>query len=372
MKPEHQLLRSDDEAEPAKQIVLRLHDLLVRELIERYGESLRVEEADCGFEGNTRYVFDERGFRCTAEANGLNDQAGSIEISIRLGRLYKGYSQALRWLVCNRDGNSVAFSCNEGTHQRHELWVAANRVTLPDDQQGIREMLADLRVELTRLNLSLGCLFPQMVEGAALAYFEEGIREEAMQPEQPQSMVAILSNPQSLIDVAEADPDFMAQHWYMVITVAGWLNHWDKQLDWIDFVLNANGDNQPTPEQKLTLLGMKLGALFWLRRYEECLLLADQSEKDLVEAQRISLGTVRGGALYGLGRSEEVLEALRSATFDGNPRAWYWRSLAHARLGQQEEAVKAFVMYERGIGPDIIGRKKLRDGLPPEDSDYAI
>jgi hypothetical protein len=93
--------------------------------------------------------------------------------------------------------------------------------------------------------------------------------------------------------------------------------------------------------------------------------LARQLRELVKPEQWTSAVTGLAATLYALGQYEDIAEELRGAEFDHNPRVWYWRSLAEARLGNVRAAAEAYRWYERGIGADCIGRKKLRDALPP-------
>ena len=64
---------------------------------------------------------------------------------------------------------------------------------------------------------------------------------------------------------------------------------------------------------------------------------------------------------------DELLDTVRSAEWDSNPRVNYWRAMALAKLGEIERAVETFCQYESAVGTDIFGRKKLREGLPTSD-----
>jgi tetratricopeptide (TPR) repeat protein len=351
------------DAAKQKQIILAVHELLVRQLTGMHGESLKVERPDCVVEGNHGYEFDDADSRCTAMVTPCNERAAAVVVTARLGRLYREFRRAVRWLAVNRAGNSVGLCYRDEFAARRELWLASNRVTLPDDEQGIREMLLDVRSELTHALVGLNCHFSHLVSGARLAATEEFIERE-----QSKGMAAILACPRGFVDALEADPDLL-QHvgLSLAIQAAGWVCDWQKQLKWIDQALASDGDARPGAEERIALLGCKLGALARLSRHEECLALADQLENESDQSQEENLAAARCHALYGLGRYDDLLETVRSATLDGNPRVWFWRSVAHAQLGHVEEALEHFNTYESKIGTDIVARKQLEKVLPPQE-----
>jgi tetratricopeptide (TPR) repeat protein len=356
------LVDDSDKADAAKQVTLRLHELLARVLAEQYGESLCVDAADWDIEGNVRYSFEEMGFQCFAVATVLNDRAGAVAVTVRLGRLYKGYPQALRWLASNRAGNTVGLYFDEQTRNRRELWVSSHRVTFADDEQGLRELLLDVKSELLRLQIGLGCHFPQLLNGVYLAALEEHIRTE-----KNQAVAAILACPKGFVDAVEQDSSILERTGLgLAVDAAYWVCDWEKRLKWLELALDGDKGKTCTPEEREAALGAKLVTLAWLSRHEECLRLADQFEQEFRPPQAGALATLRCHALYGLGRYDDLLESVRSATFDETPRVWFWRSLALARLGQVMEAADAFLNYERKLGTDIIGRRELKKALPPE------
>jgi tetratricopeptide (TPR) repeat protein len=297
----------------------------------------------------------------------LNERAATICVTAQLGRLYVGYRKALRWLACNRAGNSVGVSVNASALSRQELRVYTNRVTLPDDADGIRETLLDVRGELERLRIGLRCWFPQMLDGSDLSHLEEHGRKEGND-----GLQAILNSPsgycQWLTDnpdsAQEADPD-------LVVEVMGWLGRWEEQLEWLDRSWESYSGAQRTDQKKAIVLFRKAKALSRLGRAQEALALADEIRKLLDEKEWTLLGILTASTLYQLGRHEDVLETLQSARFDANPRAWFWRSMAHARLGQRQEAGATYRHYEEGIGVDILGRRMLSEALPEEDETLA-
>lgn len=126
-------------------VTKRVHDGLVHALGTMHGETLKVQEAVEPAEGLVLYALDDGGYHCEAAVYPLNERAATICVTARLGRLYVGYRKALRWLACNRAGNSVGVSVNASTVSCQELRVYTNRVTLPDDADGIRETLLDVR-----------------------------------------------------------------------------------------------------------------------------------------------------------------------------------------------------------------------------------
>jgi tetratricopeptide (TPR) repeat protein len=343
-------------------ITKRVHNGLVHALGTMHGETLKVLESVEPGEGLVQYAFDDVVYHCEAAVYPLNERAATFRVSARLGRLYVGYRKALRWLACNRAGNSVGISVEESALYRRELWVCTNRVTLPDDADGIRETLLDVRGELERLRIGLGSWFPQMLDGSDLSRLEEHARKEANN-----GLGAILNSPkgygQWLMDnpdsAQESDPG-------LVVEVMGWLERWEEQLVWLDRSWESCPGAERTDRKKAIVLFRKAKALLRLERAQEALALADEIRKLVDEEEWTQLGILTASTLYQLGRHEDVLETLQSARFDTNPRAWFWRSVAHTRLGQEHEMGAAYMRYEEGIGVDIHARRMLSKFLREE------
>ena len=350
-----------------KPMTKRVHDQLVQVLAEMHGETLKVQESVEPAEGLVLYAFDDAGYHCEAAVYPLNERAATICVAARLGRLYVGYRKALRWLACNRAGNSVGISLGASALSRQELWVCTNRVTMPDDADGILETLLDVRSELERLCVGLNCWFPQLLEGSDLSHLEEHADKEG-----DNGLRAILNSPKGYPQWLKDNPDSAQESDpRLVVEVLGWLGRWEEQLEWLDRSWEACPSAERTDQKRAIVLFRKAKAMSRLGRAQEALALADEIRKLLNEEERTTLGALTASTLYQLGRHEEVLEKLQSARFDAIPRVWFWRSMAHARLGQRREAGDTYQRYEEGIGVDILGRRMLSEVLPEEDETMA-
>jgi hypothetical protein len=339
-----------------------VHDVLVAALADVHGETLRVGEAPAPALGLVQYIFDDCDCRCEALAGPLHGRAASVCITARIGRLYTGYRRALRWLACNRAGNSAAILVGEAQLGRGELWVSSTRVTLPGDAGGVREALLDFRDELQRLNIGLGAWFPQMVNGATLA----GMEEQAAR-ERDEMLIAMLAEPAELLKAVENDAELAATiNPDLLIIACRWLARWEQLLHWVEKTREIAQDTEEDQARHKFLLVQEVDALSRLGRWQEAMEVIQLLEP-LLGGPPSLLATHRIGSLYGLGRYEETLEACAEAEGDGNARVLFWKSLAHARLGQARQAREAFIEYESEAGIDIIGRKRLFELLPNGD-----
>src|ERR1043166_53682 len=156
-------------AEPPSKVVKNVHDLLVRELAERYADTLKVRTATDPEMGRIAYQFTDVNYECFARVSPLNDRAALVTIFVDLGRLYVGYRRSLKWLRMNRAGNSVGLFESEQTVSNKELHLISNRVTLLGDLQGIKEMLSDVHRELNKMLDAFEPYFQQLLRGARLA-----------------------------------------------------------------------------------------------------------------------------------------------------------------------------------------------------------
>jgi len=348
-------------AEDRLGVSVRVHELLLAPLAELYGDSVCVEQAPAPEHGVVQYGFDHGEYRCAAAVQPLNDRAAIVWVTARLGRFHTEYGRALRWLACNREDNTVGLSVGHECLERRELWVACSRVTTPGDRAGVREMLLDVRSELSRLTVALGPWFPQSVEGARLHLLEK----ECAQSED-EAMLMLATFPRQFMSVLESDEAYAGRVEPAVhVMVNAWLARWSRVVEQVEKLAESAPDDEDSPERRTFLLSLKLVALGRLGRWLEVMQTAEELGALLADP-REALLTHRAGALYGLGRYEEALALCRPAESDGNPRLWFWKSLAQARLGQVEEARESYCEYERIAGPDIIGREKLTELLPEE------
>ena len=240
-------------------------------LAELHGEGLKVGEARQPEAGIVDYTFSDFGYRCTARAVPLNDRGAAIVVHVRLGRFYVGYRRALRWLACNRAGNSVGITIWEPALENRELCVCCNRVTLPGDEDGVRETLMDVHDELRRLKAGMEAWFPQIVEGARLAEWEEQRDENAL---------SVLASPQEFLKTVKEDAELSTKiDPGIVIAVALWLERYDLMLEWADRALDDSMEMDNNLEKKTHFVGQRLIALSRLGRAVESLDALVQLEK---------------------------------------------------------------------------------------------
>lgn len=349
--------------EQVKLRIREVHDTLLPVLAETYGEKLAVHHSSDADAGRVVYGFEQAGYHCLAHATPTSERAAGVAMTARLGRCYVGYRRAAHWLACNRAGNTVAFAASINALEGNELWVTSHRVTLPGDADGVRETLADFATELDRLGSGLSW-FPQLLGGAELLALEK-----LAATADGRMIKAVLASPRPYCDwVANNQQEALDLHGQFPVRVLGWLRRWDERLDWLekDWAAMSEVDQQDCRAGYLFQIALSLSER---KRYSELLKLADKLGP-LPDAQAEARAVAwRMRALYGLDQYEEALEVGRSAAFDINPRVWFWRSLAHARLGQLDEAAEAYGTHESAIGVDIIGRQKLREAMPPAAED---
>jgi len=351
-------------AQPVTKVV---HDELVAVLAELFGDSVHVVESPDPANGLVTYGYSDAGLPCTATVIPLNTKATSISVTVRLGRVFVGYRRALRWLAFNRASNTVGLMAHDDSLARLELWLSCNRVTLPGDSAGVKEMLVDVHTELERVLVGMRCWFPQMLAGGDLATFEKLGQQDGNT-----GLLAVISDPRGFLDWLRDTPDAAADvNPSLVMQAMGWLQRWEERLPWVDRVWEQLAEGDRTQAARYNWLMLRAVSLMQLGRGEELLGLARELQGMLTDEQWAIAGTCAAGALYLSGRYDEVAEELQGAQFDENPRAWYWRSLAAARLGNVEQAMEAFQWYQRGIGTDILGQKVLRELLPKTEEAEA-
>ena len=348
----------------AQSATKQVHDELVGVLADLFGDSVQVVDSPDPSNGRVRYGYDDADLQCEAGVVPLNTSCASISVTVRLGRVFVGYRKALRWLTNNRAGNTVGLLAHDDAFAQRELWLYCNRVTLPGDSAGAKEMLVDIHFELERVAAGLRYWFPQMLSGEDLAAFEKLGRQDGSQ-----ALLNIISNPQGFLNWLRDNPEEEAQvNPSLVWQALGWLKRWDEQLPWLDRDWARLAEADRTPKARVNWLTLRAVALAELKRSEELLVVARQLQELLKDADSAVGGSFAAAALYLLGRYDEVMEELQGATFDDNPRAWYWRSLAAAQLGNKEQSLKLYGSYEQGIGGrDILGRQKLGEVLPKSE-----
>src|ERR1043166_3064542 len=262
-------------AEPPSKVVKNVHDLLVRELAERYADTLKVRTATDPEMGRIAYQFTDVNYECFARVSPLNDRAALVTLFVDLGRLYVGYRRGLKWLRMNRAGNSVSLFESEQTVSKKELHLISSRVTLPGDSQGVAEMLVDLHGELTKMMLVFEAYFSQLLRGARLISLEA-------EAENDDAIRAILANPRKFVTWAEAitESEITFDPIWGVVS-AGWICEWSIMLKWIERSLKLDH-----PEHEVMFLqGQKALALYQLGRYEEMFQIIERLWKNAAETE---------------------------------------------------------------------------------------
>ena len=345
--PRHQTV-NDQPDSTALSTVRKVNVLLAPFLVELYGE---VQAANPERE-IASYAVEAFGFHCSIGLSLHSEAAANLTAVIRVGRFYRGYRRALRWLANNRSSNTVSLAFVDQHAKDSELWVSCTRITAPGDSIGLRAAVNDIHRELGAVDAGLRMWFPQVLRGQMLTNFEAA----AVDDEDIRSMLA---SPQSFLDRAHQHPEEEISP-QLISEAYGWLGQWNEQLRYDDGVSEL-------AEDRKGFLWTRARPLLELRRYEELIgvcaeleLLADESEKPIVAG-------VLAHALYERGELEEVLDALRSATLDSSARVCLFRCLAQARFGKGDEATESYLEYDRLVGMDIIAAKMLIQVMPEQE-----
>jgi len=331
-----------------------VEDTMLEVFAETFGFAPSRDEDAESKDGPDIYCFPLGGSSCHVAVMPCSERAASINVNVRLGRAYTGYPRALRWLAENRAANTVALTADERSRAFKELWISCNRVTLADDRQGIREMLLDIHDEVGRVEVGLRAWFPQVLGGLLLDEIEEAAAES-------DALAAVLGDPRGYTEwIRDNRDEARNHHGELPEAVFGWLGLWDECLVWNEQAWAATPDWEKSTEATITHLFRRCVALHGLGRHQELLQAAAEILGSSDEADTTAVATIRCCALHGLGRDEELLRLVRSSHYDRNPRIWFWRSLAHMKLGHLDESVGCFRRYEEVIGPDLCARRQLR------------
>ncbi len=345
----------------AEQRRREVHDTLLPILAEKYGEQVRVHEAEDAEKGAVTYGFPLPSACGLVSVVTFNERATSVAIHVRLGRSYVGYRRALHWLACNRAGNTVALLASEEHIAARELWVSSNRVTLPGDADGIRVQLADVEGEFARSVAGM-VWFPQLLDGGRLTELEKQASTH-----RNEAAAGILAQPQSFVEwVGENKIDAM-DNWSLVpVEVYGWLGRWREQLAFMDEQYNRLPKETQQASREGYLL-YRLMALCQLNRHQDVIPICDELENLSANWRASSRAVVpRMRALNGLAQYEESLELAKPAIYDTEPRVWYLRGEALALLERRVEAFQCFQKYEILVGQDIIARQHIRRLFPKD------
>ncbi|MDW8345194.1 MAG: hypothetical protein RMM51_12000 [Verrucomicrobiae bacterium] len=330
-----------------------VHEMLLAVLAERYRDDVRVVETIDAEDGEVVYAVSLGPFVARVGATRVTEEAAGVSVHVRLGRCYRGYRRALRWLSCNRAGNTVGVEVSEEEMEARELCVGSNRITFPGDTNGVRAQFEDLEAECGRLKEGMAW-FPQMASGERISVLESAKLEP---------FDALLVHPRGFLEWARENRA-AARNWGpMPAEVCGWLGYWNEALAWLD----EHYRSLPSEEQGETrprYLRERIKILGALNRYAEVLRVTDELEAVAGKEAADLVIVARLRALCGLGRGEEASELAKSAQYDRLTRVWYWRSVALALQQRWEESVEHYRVYEALLGPDILGRQKMRELFP--------
>ena len=349
--PRHRTV-NDESNSSALAAARKVNVLLAPLLVERFGD-VQPAQPNEPERVIASYAVEDFGFHCRIGLALHNDAAASFTAAVCVGRFYRGYRRALRWLANNRVNNTVAIAFDDDVAKRKELWVACNRITTPADSAGLREALNDLHDELEAVDAGLRMWFPQVLRGQVLTDLEEAAASDA-------GLRAMLESPQAFLNMEHEDlADQLAVQF--IEDAHGWLGRWDEQLRHVD---RAASETDP---DKAQLLWARARPLLEMERWDELLTLCRELEGLADEKDKPMLTGVLAHALYEKGDFEEVLDVLRSATLDNTARVWLYRALAQAKLGCGCEAMEAFLEYERIVGRDSIATEMLAAVMPDSD-----
>ncbi len=339
-----------NKAGAALALTRELHEHLLVALVDKFGDDLRVEDAHDPENGVVGYRFEIHGAVCSAAIAPFNGVSVVLSFNGRLGRVYRGYAKALRWLGQNRAFNTLAVAHQEAAAQARDLWVAANRNTLSGDIAGIRVELDDFCAELGKATTGLRLWFPQFFEAGALSSFER----DATQDER---LAVALAAPRAALGAIEESDEAMQNHSILYCYLTRWLGEWERNLRMLDSPqLRALANEQP--DLQVALPTARLRALRALGRHEELLneVLPTLSASDLPTSRNAAL---RAECLCELDREEDAIETLQAAELDDDPWVHFIRSYACMKLDRQEEAGEHFAQYESMIGADMLASLKI-------------
>jgi tetratricopeptide (TPR) repeat protein len=155
-------------------------------------------------------------------------------------------------------------------------------------------------------------------------------------------------------------------------SIFGWLQRWEESNEWLNECQRSIPDYDKTPEWQQTYWHLRCRSLRETKRYSELLAAADSLQEVLgPDHDGILPISVRICALAGLGRYEELLRRLHSSYYDSVSMAWFWRMVAHAKLGNAEKCIECFEQYEAFVGPDLYATQflahELKEIMPLSD-----
>ncbi len=338
---------NDDPDTPAFATLRKVHRGMGRMLSAQFGEEIPARHAADPNRVLEPYTFSVFGFYLEISLALHSDTAALLTADIFVGRLYRGYGRALRWLANNRAGRSVSIAFGDQHAKRSELWLSCARVTTSGNRAGLRAALKDIHDELAMVDAGLRMWFPQTLRGDGLTDLEKLAEDEEV-------VRLMLTSPQGFLDHAHQHSDEQISA-ALIRDVYGWLGQWDEQLRHLDrFGLDMAGDRK-------SFLWWRARALFELRRYEELIRVCQELESLADEREKPTIIGVVAQAFYERGEFEEALDVARSATHESSWRVWFTRCLAQARLGRGTEAMESYSGYERLVGKDIIAAKIVRE-----------
>lgn len=341
----------------ALSIVRQVDAMLAPMLVELHGEEVQPVEAADPTRVVSSYLVEDFGFHSRIGLALHDDCATALTAVICVGRFYRGYRKALRWLANNRASNTVSLAFDDDRARESELWLSCTRVTTPDDSVGLRAALRDIHNELGMVDAGLRMWFPQIVRGQMLVELEDIAQHDG-------DLRSLLASPQRFLEQlgsleSQVAPEFVRE-------ACRWLGHWAEELN------HRDAEGHETGSDRKQFLWCRARPLLELRRYDELIEVCDELELLSDESDMPSIIGVRAHVLYEQGDFEEVLDVLRSATLDGGPRVCLLRSLAHARVGDGGNAIEAYMDYERLVGNDIIAARMLREVLPDQNSEFEL
>lgn len=228
-----------DEAGAALALTRGLHEHLLGVLVEKFGDDLRVDDAHDPENGVVGYRFEVHGAVCSAGIAPFNGVSAVLSFNGRLGRVYRGYARALRWLGRNRAFNTLAVAHQEAAAQARDLWVSANRNTLSGDIAGIRFELDDFCAELGKAATGIKLWFPQFFEAVAVSSFELDAAED-------ERLAVALAAPGAALRAIEESEEAMQNLPILYCYVTRWLGEWERNLRMLDSEqMRAMASEQP-------------------------------------------------------------------------------------------------------------------------------
>ena len=348
-----------NENEPANEMFAITRDLtehLLAALVDRFGDSVSVNEATAPEYGLVNYRFVFNGVVCCAEVTPYNDRWAVLSFLGCLGRVYRQHGMAKRWLARNRACNTVAIA-DLGAEDR-ELWVSANRNTLKGDAEGIRVELEDFCNEVGQALTGLKLWFPQFFEADAVQRYKAGIEAD-------ETIAEAMKDPRMFMRALEESDEAQRKFPMHYAYVTRWLAEWEQNLR-----INNSEEMrllaEETPSLKAALPLARVRALRALRRYEELLKDCLPSLQDgAIQPSRKA--AIEAECLFELGNAEDALDAIRSADFDDDALVHFVRACACAKLGRADEAFSHYAEYEAQVGRDMFAAEKLTGTLQQEE-----